>query len=511
MKQLTLSFTLLALLFGGRGSILPLSPSRAAVSGRAPSGARSTITTTPTTIVKGQQDDVASGFCMASAASPFTVTATHPMGNGLIIARDGVISATFSRGVDGSTVSTRTFTVRGKQTGICTQTYSIDSNSISFDAQPNYLPGEEIVVNLSSGLRATDGVPLTPYAWQFRAAVMGGSGVFDSGQRPGNGQAVALGDVDGDGDLDAFVANGLVQATSKVWLNDGTGVFIDGGQSVYSPHGRAVALGDVDGDGDLDAFVAHTVNQANQVWLNDGAGTFTDSDQSLGNSQSHAVALGDVDGDGDLDAFVANNNGEANKVWLNVGMGAFSDSGQILGSLSSRAIALGDVDGDGDLDAFVANYSLGNGNRIWLNDSVSGEQDIIYLPLILHNYTPPVAFPVHIGDAIPVRGVAHQGEVFYTTAVRMPDALPSGGRFYFSSQRDAVAEVLVDDELSVLLDGVEVFTYRFSSAGTLPEPAVVEVPRTTMERLVGRTATVEYRDVYGVVVEASAVWLIWAP
>jgi hypothetical protein len=32
-----------------------------------------------------------------------------------------------------------------------------------------------------------------------------------------------------------------------------------------------------------------------------------------------------------------------------------------------------------------------------------------------------------------------------------------------------------------------------------------------MEGLVGRTATVEYRDVYGDVVEASAVWLIWTP
>ena len=51
----------------------------------------------------------------------------------------------------------------------------------------------------------------------------------------------------------------------------------------------------------------------------------------------------------------------------------------------------------------------------------------------------------------------------------------------------------------------------FSSADTSPEPAVVEVPRAVMEGLVGQTATVEYRDVYGDVVEASAVWLIWTP
>jgi hypothetical protein len=64
------------------------------------------------------------------------------------------------------------------------------------------------------------------------------------------------------------------------------------------------ALGDVDGDGDLDALVAN-YEQANRVWLNNGSGTFSDSGQSLGSSKSVGAALGDVDGDGDLDAFVA--------------------------------------------------------------------------------------------------------------------------------------------------------------------------------------------------------------
>jgi hypothetical protein len=133
-----------------------------------------------------------------------------------------------------------------------------------------------------------------------------------------------------------------------------------------------------------------------------------------------------------------------------------------------------------------------------------------YLPLVMRDYTPPVTFPLYIGDAIPERPVAYQGEIFYTTSVRIPDELPSGGHFYFSSQRDAVAEVLVDDELAVLLDGAEVFAYNFSTSGR-PVPAVVQVPRTTMEQLTGQTVTVEYRDLYAALVEASAVWLIWSP
>jgi len=134
--------------------------------------------------------------------------------------------------------------------------------------------------------------------------------------------------------------------------------FVDSGQSLGSSESFGVALGDVDGDGDLDAFVANQADP-NKVWLNDGNGIFTDSGQSLGSSDSFGVALGDVDGDGDLDAFVANYAGH-NKVWLNGGSGIFTDSGQSLGDSPSVDVALGDVDGDGDLDAFVANDAQGN-------------------------------------------------------------------------------------------------------------------------------------------------------
>jgi len=134
----------------------------------------------------------------------------------------------------------------------------------------------------------------------------------------------------------------------------------------------------------------------------------------------------------------------------------------------------------------------------------------VLLPLIVHNYVPPVTFPLHIGDTIPMRPVAYQGEVFYTQSVQFPHELPVGGHFYFSSEPDGVAEALVDDALVVLVDGVEVFTYDFSTSG-IPVPAIVELPRATMEQLAGRTVTIEYRDVYGEVVGASSMWLIWTP
>ena len=117
-----------------------------------------------------------------------------------------------------------------------------------------------------------------------------------------------------------FITNSIVLCYFflPVFVSDsaaGWGEFVDSGQNLSSLDSVAVALGDVDGDGDLDAFVANFNDQPNKVWENDGTGTFTDSGQNLSSLGSIAVALGDVDGDGDLDAFVANLN-QPNKVWL---------------------------------------------------------------------------------------------------------------------------------------------------------------------------------------------------
>jgi hypothetical protein len=185
----------------------------------------------------------------------------------------------------------------------------------------------------------------------------------DTGQSLGNSDSwgVALGDLNGDDDLDAFIAN---YGPNKVWYDySGGGDYADTGQSLGNSFSFDVALGDLDGDDDLDAFVAN--HGANRVWLNyNGAGDFAITGQSLGTANSEGVALGDLDGDDDLDAFVANFLGEANRVWLNNGDGTFS-AGQSLGSSDSLGVALGDLDGDDDLDAFVANNYA---NRVWLNN-----------------------------------------------------------------------------------------------------------------------------------------------
>ena len=179
-----------------------------------------------------------------------------------------------------------------------------------------------------------------------------GYGIFtNTEQILGNNTSrdISLGDLDGDEDVDAMVANN--DSGNQVWLNDGFGNFSEG-QSLETIHSTSVSLGDLDNDGDLDTFISYGDSE-NQVWFNNGTGNFINS-QSLGNNEnSHSAALGDLDGDGDLDVFLANE--EDDQIWMNDGTGIFTDSGQRLNVQQSLDVKLGDLDRDGDLDALVTN------------------------------------------------------------------------------------------------------------------------------------------------------------
>ena len=72
------------------------------------------------------------------------------------------------------------------------------------------------------------------------------------------------------GHLDLVAGNTL--QGDRVWLNDGVGNLSDSGQALGVSNSYAVALGDVDGDGDLDALVMSGAGPA-KLWLNGGSGT----------------------------------------------------------------------------------------------------------------------------------------------------------------------------------------------------------------------------------------------
>jgi hypothetical protein len=94
-----------------------------------------------------------------------------------------------------------------------------------------------------------------------------------------------MGDLDGDTDINAFIGNASKQP-NLVFLDDGLANFTNSGQTLGDSSSKSIALGVVDGDNDLDAFIAYTTevgsDPANKVWLNNGSGTFNDSGQNLG-------------------------------------------------------------------------------------------------------------------------------------------------------------------------------------------------------------------------------------
>ena len=205
-----------------------------------------------------------------------------------------------------------------------------------------------------------------------------------------NTAGASFGDVDGDGDLDALLAN---LGQEQLLLNDGSGVFstAPSGRIPVTPFDpragvfdvtAGVSLVDVNGDGALDALLANEnpflpgplQGAQNRLYLNDGSGTFTEAPLPLLLDQSVGHLTGDLDADGDLDIVVLNRGQE--RILIGDGAGHFAEETAARIALvdlatpnvsSTRGGGLADLDGDGDLDLIVAN-SRGQAVEYYVND-----------------------------------------------------------------------------------------------------------------------------------------------
>ena len=125
--------------------------------------------------------------------------------------------------------------------------------------------------------------------------------------------------------------------------------------------GAGVALGDVDGDGLVDVFLARTEG-CSALYRNLGGWRFEDitktADVGACDRHSTGAAFADVDGNGTLDLVLLSTTGP-NAIFLNDGHGQFTehrDLGLDPVGRGGTTIAMSDVDGDGHLDLYVANY-----------------------------------------------------------------------------------------------------------------------------------------------------------
>jgi hypothetical protein len=218
--------------------------------------------------------------------------------------------------------------------------------------------------------------------------------------------AAAMGDLDGDGDLDLYVANyadmrrfmseaggprtckwrGLDVACGpqpldpqkdRLYLNRGDGTFEDVSAERLPPFRRysfQPVIVDLDGDGALDVYVAADA-QPNVLLRNDGTARFRDvaveggaATNVDGKEQAGmGVASGDLDGDGRPDLFVTNFSHESNCLYRAVGgpgRPLFGDATRATGLERPSYFTLGwgaslaDLDSDGDLDLAYANGHL---------------------------------------------------------------------------------------------------------------------------------------------------------
>ena len=117
-----------------------------------------------------------------------------------------------------------------------------------------------------------------------------------------NPTAVVVRDLNGDGKTDlAFVNQGtapLLIGNVNVLLNKGNGAFAVGIDYDAGLGPDAVATGDVDGDGKLDVVIASYDSSQVRVLLGKGNGTFAAAAAYSAGAGATSVALGDLDGDG---------------------------------------------------------------------------------------------------------------------------------------------------------------------------------------------------------------------
>jgi hypothetical protein len=237
------------------------------------------------------------------------------------------------------------------------------------------------------------------------------AGVFPTGSMP---SVIALSDLDGDGKTDIVLVNSTGNSLS-VLANQSQIGGIKLGPAIQLPVGAdpdAVAIGDLDGDGRPD-IVAVNFNSGNQstmsFYLNtsvDGVISFGPRSDIATGQGSSGVAIGDLNGDGRPDIIVASGNSGWLSVFLNtstgVGAVSFAPAVNYTAFNHSQSIAIVDLDQDGRPDIVTADFN--NTMTVYQNASIGGVLTMVPLPVYQYD---PETYPQYVsagdldGDGLP--------------------------------------------------------------------------------------------------------------
>jgi hypothetical protein len=169
--------------------------------------------------------------------------------------------------------------------------------------------------------------------------------------------SVALGDWNGDGHLDAALTIAGASDRLAVLIGTGSGAFVPTASYPAAGIPWKVRTGDLDRDGNLDLAVTH--GSAVGVLLGHGDGTFGPGlDYSMG-SVPRGLVLADFNCDGRLDMATAGLASDDVQVRLGLGNGTFGDAGLIASIDAAFELIPGDWNRDGKVDLALAVFDRG--------------------------------------------------------------------------------------------------------------------------------------------------------
>lgn len=188
-----------------------------------------------------------------------------------------------------------------------------------------------------------------------------GGGVFLPGTRTSvdtDGSEIRAVDLDGDLDLDLVVAS-FRQDTVSILENTGSGDFVAGAVLTTAAIPTSLAVRDCNDDDIFDVIVAHFSPSRIEVFLGNGDGTFAPSVFLAvpSGGRTAGLAVADVTGDGFSEVLVADTDRSQALIYLGDSQGLHSTVVEVPVAGGPFGLAVGELTGDGVQDIVVTNFS----------------------------------------------------------------------------------------------------------------------------------------------------------